>query len=42
MSSQVFDWTLWLLNGFDGVLVDFKGRQGAGDPLVLAGKGNKS
>ena len=41
MTSSCFDWTLWILNGFDGVLVDFKGRQGANDPLALAGKGDK-
>ncbi len=37
MSSSAVDWTLWTLNGFDGVLCDFKGRHGENDPLKLAG-----
>jgi len=42
MTSDMFDWTLWILNGFDGVLVDFRGRRGANDPLALAGQSTKS
>ena len=33
MNSSLFDWTLYILAGYDAVLCNFKGREGPDAPL---------